>query len=126
MEIHVKKGMNLPLGPRVWGTAKDLLPASVGLLARDFPHSDMRLQVEEGQLISPGDLLWQDKKSSAGNYISPYGGEILAIHKDAQGKLLSLEIALDQQSLVRALPSYAGMHRRLSGEALAEKNEDLQ
>lgn len=92
--------MPLPGDPVVGSSIEDAGPVGkVGLLGvGDFPGLRPSMQVDEGDKVKPGQVLWVDKKNPALVGIAPAGGTVSAIYRGARRSLLSVAIDLDEKS----------------------------
>jgi Na+-transporting NADH:ubiquinone oxidoreductase subunit A len=81
IKIHVRKGHPLEFA----GRPSDLLspgenPATVGVLPEQIPHINPRLNVDVGDRVKIGSVLFSDKRRDDLRFLSPGGGEIAAVH----------------------------------------------
>ena len=68
---------------------------SVALLGRDYHGLKPTMAVQEGDIVSVGQLLFTDKRNPGVNFTSPGAGKVAAIHRGARRALQAVEIELD-------------------------------
>ena len=96
MQITIKKGLDLPLtgspeqriedGPDI---------ARVAVLGGDYVGMKPTMLVAEGDRVSLGQPLFEDKKNPGVQYTAPAAGEIEAINRGARRVLQSVVIRVD-------------------------------
>lgn len=89
------KGLDLPLSgaPRQEIELGPMVQ-SVGLVADDYIGMKPTMQVVEGDQVSLGQVLFEDKKTPGVKYTSPGTGTVKAIHRGAKRKFESIVIEL--------------------------------
>jgi Na+-transporting NADH:ubiquinone oxidoreductase subunit A len=97
MVIKIKKGLDLPLaGKPQQKIFEDGNPIrSVAVIGQDFHGLRPSLQVQEGDRVKLGQVLFVDKKHPEIKYTSPGCGIVKAINRGARRALLSVVIELD-------------------------------
>ncbi len=96
MAVHlIKKGLDLPIrgapdqrveaGPAV---------SKVAVLARDYPFMKPRMNVQVGDRVKRGQLLFEDRKTEGVRFTSPAAGVVSAIHRGARRALRSVVVDL--------------------------------
>ncbi len=91
--IRLRKGLNIRLAGRA---EKILLPESpvthFGIRFADFPGLVARLEVDEGDTVKAGTVLFYDKAYPEVRYVSPVSGVVTAIRRGAKRLLTELVI----------------------------------
>ena len=94
--IKIKKGLDLPISGK---PAAEIHPGNeikhVALLGHDYVGMKPRFEVEVGDSVKLGQLLFFDKKMPAIRYTSPGGGKVAAIHRGPKRIFLSIIIELE-------------------------------
>ncbi|GAA3908137.1 Na(+)-translocating NADH-quinone reductase subunit A [Halomonas cibimaris] len=95
--IEVKKGLDLPITgvpvPRI-DAAK---PARhVAILGTDYVGMKPTMEVQVGEKVKLGQLLFTDKKIAGVRFTAPAAGEIAAINRGEKRRLLSVVIKVDE------------------------------
>lgn len=101
MALHNnRKGLDLPISG-VPDAAVDRLkpPRQVALLGADFVGMKPTLHVREGDTVSRGQLLFDDKKTPGVRFTAPAEGTIAAIHRGDKRVFQSLVIELSSGEL---------------------------
>lgn len=94
--IRIRRGLDLPISgaPRQEiGTSNRT--RSVAVLGRDFVGMKPTMEVQVGERVKLGQLLFTDKKTPGVRYTSPGCGTIAAINRGDRRMLLSVVIDLD-------------------------------
>lgn len=76
------------------------MPARVALLGADYPGMRPTMRVREGDSVSRGDVLFEDKKTPGVRFTAPLGGRVSAVHRGERRAFLSLviEVSPDERS----------------------------
>jgi len=94
--IKIKRGLNIPIqgAPR---QAIEDAPAvrAVALVGFDYVGMKPTMEVQEGQRVKLGQLLFTDKKTEGVRYTSPATGVVAAINRGAKRVLQSVVIDID-------------------------------
>ena len=106
--IKLKKGLNLPItgepnqvvhdGPKI---------TKVALNGDDLVGMKPTMEVQVGDKVKVGQLLYTDKKTAGVNYTSPGCGEVIAVNRGERRKFLSIVIKLEGEDHVN-FDSYRG------------------
>ncbi|MEM9257073.1 MAG: Na(+)-translocating NADH-quinone reductase subunit A [Pseudomonadota bacterium] len=94
--IKIKRGLNIPIqgAPRqVIETAPTA--RAVALVGFDYVGMKPTMEVQEGEEVALGQLLFSDKKSPGVRYTSPASGRIAAVNRGAQRVLQSVVVEVD-------------------------------
>ena len=95
MNYKISKGLNLSLEGEI---TNHILPVNksstnkVAILGRDYHGIKPTMFVSEGEEVSQGDKLFEDKKNPGFNFLSPVNGKILEINRGDRRAFLSLVI----------------------------------
>ncbi|MBI1354320.1 MAG: Na(+)-translocating NADH-quinone reductase subunit A [Acidobacteria bacterium] len=93
----IKKGLDLPIaGDPVQSIEDAPQPTRVALIADDYIGMKPTMQVQVGDVVRRGQLLFEDKKTTGVRYTAPGGGEVVAVHRGDRRALLSVVIELDE------------------------------
>ena len=106
--MKITKGLDLPItGKPEQAVYAHPAPQTVAVLGRDFHDLRPALQVQEGDRVKRGQVLFTDRKSPGVNFTSPGGGVIKAINRGAKRVLNSVVIQLDAQEEAVSFPAYS-------------------
>ncbi len=96
MAEHVlKKGLDLPIrGAPEQRVENAPAVSKVAILARDYPFMKPRMQVQVGDQIRRGQVLFEDRKTDGVRFTSPGAGTVVAINRGARRALRSVVIDL--------------------------------
>jgi len=96
MSLHtVRRGFDVRVlgAPAADGRAPELrVPARIALLGADYPGMRPTMRVREGDAVSRGDVLFEDKKTPGVRFTAPLGGRVAAVHRGERRAFLSLVI----------------------------------
>jgi len=105
--IRIKRGLNLPIsGAPEQLLAGEFRPREVAILGRDYVGMKPTMAVQVGDKVKLGQPLFSDKKNPDVLYTAPGCGEVKAINRGYQRRLLSVVIELEGDEQV-ALNSYS-------------------
>ncbi len=94
--IKLKRGMNIPIAGSPRQSIEDAPPArSVALVGPDYIGMKPTMEVQEGERVLAGQLLFSDKKTEGVRYTAPASGTIAAINRGARRALQSVVIDVD-------------------------------
>ena len=104
MQFHLSRGLDIPMAgpPRADVHAKPV--ASVALLPGDYPGIKPVLRVEEGERVSLGQPLFEDRIDPRLRFVAPGAGLVNAIHRGAKRVLRAVVITLDGTAEVEFQP----------------------
>ena len=104
MQFHFRRGLDIPMAgpPRADVHAKPV--ASVALLPGDYPGIKPVLRVEEGERVSLGQPLFEDRIDPRLRFVAPGAGLVSAIHRGAKRILRAVVITLDGTAEVEFQP----------------------
>ena len=116
--FSVKKGLDLPIA----GVPEQSIDAGkavskVALVGFDYHGMKPTMEVNEGDRVRTGDLLFVDKKKEGVRFTSPGTGTVAAVNRGAKRVFQSVVIELDGSDEAVDF----GVDETVSGEALAEK-----
>jgi len=107
--IRIKRGLDLPLvGEPEQVIADTHKPRSVAVLGRDYVGMMPTMSVQVGDRVKLGQELFSDKKNPAVVFTAPAGGEVSAINRGYQRRLLSVVIDVDKNEESETFTSYSG------------------
>ncbi|MEX1099879.1 MAG: Na(+)-translocating NADH-quinone reductase subunit A, partial [Bacteriovoracaceae bacterium] len=106
--IKIKKGLNLPIegspeqkihqGPSI---------SKVALIGDDIVGMKPTMEVQVGDHVQAGQLLYRDKKTEGVNYTAPASGEVIEINRGARRAFQSVVIRVEGEGHVN-FDSYKG------------------
>lgn len=106
--MKITKGLDLPITGKpeqtIYAHPK---PQSVAVLGRDFHDLRPAMQVQEGDRVKRGQVLFTDRKNPGVNFTSPGGGVVKSINRGAKRVLNSVVIALDDAEEDISFTAYA-------------------
>ncbi|MGO3862147.1 MAG: Na(+)-translocating NADH-quinone reductase subunit A [Halomonas sp.] len=95
--IEVKKGLDLPITGAPEQRIEDARSVRhVAILGTDYVGMKPTMEVQEGDKVKLGQLLFTDKKIDGVRYTAPAAGEVLAINRGEKRRLLSVVIKVDE------------------------------
>jgi Na+-transporting NADH:ubiquinone oxidoreductase subunit A len=124
--IRIKRGLDLPIaGTPEQVVADSLRSRSVALLGADYVGMKPTMQVQLGDKVRVGQILFNDKKNPRVCYTAPASGTVSAINRGYQRRLLSLVIDTDEgeQEAFEQYPIYDS--EKLEGLAREQVVESL-
>ena len=84
--MKITKGLDLPItGKPEQAVYAHPAPQTVAVLGRDFHDLRPALQVQEGDRVKRGQVLFTDRKSPGVNFTSPGGGVIKQLTGERSG-----------------------------------------
>ncbi|QIB67351.1 Na(+)-translocating NADH-quinone reductase subunit A [Kineobactrum salinum] len=94
--IKIKRGMDIPiLGAPRQAIEEAPVARTAALVGPDYVGMKPTMEVEEGQRVKRGQLLFTDKKTPGVRYTAPAGGVVTAINRGARRVLQSVVIEID-------------------------------
>ena len=92
--IQIKRGLTLPFQaiPSRLDPQPAPTPSSVAILGHDYPNLKPRMMVKEGDSITTGQVLVEDKGLDDLPIVAPIAGVVKAIHRGQRRRLLSVVI----------------------------------
>ncbi|PCF93735.1 Na(+)-translocating NADH-quinone reductase subunit A [Vreelandella nigrificans] len=95
--IEVKKGLDLPITGAPEQRIEDARRVRhVAILGTDYVGMKPTMEVQEGDKVKLGQLLFTDKKIEGVRFTAPAGGEVVAINRGEKRRLLSVVIKVDE------------------------------
>jgi Na+-transporting NADH:ubiquinone oxidoreductase subunit A len=95
--IKIKKGLDIPIaGAPQTNIEAAAPPQNVALLGDDYVDMKPTLEVNVGDQVKRGQLLFSDKKMPRIRYTAPAAGEVIEINRGARRKFLSIVIKVDE------------------------------
>ena len=106
--MKISKGLDLPIiGKPEQAVYAHPAPQTVAVLGRDFHDLRPALQVQEGDRVKRGQVLFTDRKHPGVNFTSPGGGVVKSINRGAKRVLNAVIIQLDDQEEDVAFTAYS-------------------
>jgi Na+-transporting NADH:ubiquinone oxidoreductase subunit A len=94
--IRIKKGLDIPLAGAPEQVIDDAPRIdSVAVVGPDYNGLRPRMEVEEGDSVALGQVLFRDRQNPEVPFTAPGAGRIAAIHRGARRSLQSVVIELD-------------------------------
>ncbi|WP_447528528.1 Na(+)-translocating NADH-quinone reductase subunit A [Vreelandella sp. TE19] len=105
--IEVKKGLDLPITGAPEARIDDARPVRhVAILGTDYVGMKPTMEVQEGDKVKLGQLLFTDKKTEGVRFTAPAGGEVVAINRGEKRRLLSVVIKVDENEEAMTFASH--------------------
>lgn len=96
--MKITKGLDIPIsGAPEQTISEGAKVTTVAVVGRDYHGLKPTMQVQEGDHVRIGDVLFEDKKNPGVKFTSPGAGTIRAINRGARRVLQSVVIDLDEQ-----------------------------
>ncbi len=98
MSVHkIKKGLDLPIAGKPSQAISDGQPVKrVAVMADDFPGMKPGFEVEVGDSVRRGQLLFKDRRRGEVWHTSPGAGTVVGVHRGARRALLSVVVELNE------------------------------
>ncbi len=104
--IKIKRGMDIPIQGAPRQAIEDAPAArAVALVGFDYVGMKPTMEVQEGDRVKLGQLLFSDKKTEGVRYTAPASGVVSAINRGARRVLQSVVIDVDGDE-AESFPSY--------------------
>ncbi|WKD30025.1 Na(+)-translocating NADH-quinone reductase subunit A [Halomonas sp. KG2] len=105
--IEVKKGLDLPITGAPEQRIEDARPVRhVAILGTDYVGMKPTMEVQEGNKVKLGQLLFTDKKIDGVRFTAPASGEVVAINRGEKRRLLSVVIKVDENEEAMTFASH--------------------
>ncbi|PRY63961.1 Na+-transporting NADH:ubiquinone oxidoreductase subunit A [Vreelandella songnenensis] len=124
--IEVKKGLDLPITGAPEQRIEDAQPVRyVAILGTDYVGMKPTMEVQEGDKVKLGQLLFTDKKVEGVRFTAPASGEVVAINRGEKRRLLSVVIKVEENEEAMTFASHdrsslAQLDRQLVVDQLVE------
>ncbi|GAB2726640.1 Na(+)-translocating NADH-quinone reductase subunit A [Halomonas garicola] len=122
--IEVKKGLDLP----ITGAPEPRIDAAqpvrhVAILGPDYVGMKPTMEVQVGEKVKLGQLLFTDKKTAGVRFTAPAAGEVVAINRGEKRRLLSVVIQVDEgeEETVSFTAHERGALSRLERQAVVDQ-----
>lgn len=93
--ITIKKGLDLPIAGEPSKQISEHTPTKVALVGYDYVGMRPTMHVKEGDKVTKGQVLYEDKKRAGVLYTAPVGGTVVAVNRGERRVFESLVIAVD-------------------------------
>jgi Na+-transporting NADH:ubiquinone oxidoreductase subunit A len=105
---RIKKGLNLPInGEPVQEIVAGPEVSQVAILGFDYVGMKPTMEVQIGDKVKAGQLLFTDKKTEGVRYTSPGAGEVIAVNRGQKRVFQSVVVQLDGSDDSETFTSYA-------------------
>ncbi|WP_218313449.1 Na(+)-translocating NADH-quinone reductase subunit A [Halomonas sp. 18071143] len=105
--IEVKKGLDLPITGAPEQRVEDAqLVRHVAILGTDYVGMKPTMEVQAGDKVKLGQLLFTDKKVDGVRFTAPAAGEVVAINRGEKRRLLSVVIKVDENEEAMTFASH--------------------
>ncbi|NGO88756.1 MAG: Na(+)-translocating NADH-quinone reductase subunit A [Halomonas sp.] len=105
--IEVKKGLDLPItGAPEQRIENAQLVRHVAILGTDYVGMKPTMEVQAGDKVKLGQLLFTDKKVDGVRFTAPAAGEVVAINRGEKRRLLSVVIKVDENEEAMTFASH--------------------
>ncbi|PDH37303.1 MAG: NADH:ubiquinone reductase (Na(+)-transporting) subunit A [OM182 bacterium MED-G24] len=126
--IKIKRGLDLPIAGSPEQRIVEIAPArSVALSGEDYPGLKPTMEVNVGDRVSKGQLVFTCKKNNGIRYTAPASGTVSAINRGAKRAFLSLVIDVEGDEALafgkHEAASIAGLDRQVVADQLIESGE---
>ncbi|MFM8172859.1 MAG: hypothetical protein ACKN81_04890, partial [Pirellulaceae bacterium] len=94
----LKKGLTLPISGKPRQTIEPTPPPQkIALIASDYPGMRPTMEVEEGESVEAGQILFSDKKTDGLRYTAPTSGRVARILRGEKRSFLGVELDVEQR-----------------------------
>jgi len=119
--IKIKRGLDLPIAGAPTQRIEAARPVrSVAVIGSDYHGMKPTMEVQVGDRVKLGQVLFSDKKSPGVNYTAPGAGVVSAIHRGEKRVLQSVVIDLEGDEQVSFARYSSAELERLSNEQVRE------
>lgn len=106
-KIVLKKGVNIPLE----GTPEQKIynadaVSRFGIVGNDFVGFKPDMNVQVGEAVKEGTLLFGDKKNPGIRFVAPFSGKVVAVNRGDKRKFLSLELEIESLETKQIFRNY--------------------
>lgn len=121
--IKIKKGLDLPIsGAPKQSISEGKAATTVAVIGPDYPGLKPTMQVQVGDQVKLGQVLFFDKKNMDVAYTAPAGGVVKEINRGAKRSFQSIVIEVAQSEEAQTYTSYVTADlASLSGEAVTKQ-----
>ena len=98
--IKTRRGLDLPISGAPSDALDEKPVTSVALLGSDYPGLKPTMEVQPGDRVRAGDLLFTDKKNEGVRYTAPGSGTVAGVNRGARRAFQSLVINLEGHDAV--------------------------
>ncbi|MEM1153165.1 MAG: Na(+)-translocating NADH-quinone reductase subunit A [Pseudomonadota bacterium] len=120
--IKIKRGLDIPIQGAPEQVITDAAPArAVGIVGYDYVGMKPTMEVQEGDRVKRGQLLFTDKKTPGVRYTAPAGGVVAAINRGAKRVLQSVVIDIDEDEAEQFTPVAAADIGALDAQTVREQ-----
>ena len=120
--IRIKRGLDLPIAGSPEQRIDEIGPArSVALAGEDYPGLKPTMEVNVGDRVSKGQLVFTCKKNNGVRYTAPASGTVSSINRGAKRAFLSLSIDVDGDEAVSFTKHDAADIARLDRQVVADQ-----
>lgn len=93
LRFHIPQGLNLRFaGAPERGQPQPKETTQVAQVALDFQGVKPDVQIEVGQRVAAGEVLWRDRTRPKVCFCAPASGQVTAIHRGAKRRLISVTL----------------------------------
>jgi Na+-transporting NADH:ubiquinone oxidoreductase subunit A len=127
MATHrIRKGLDLPISGQPTQVIRDTPRVTrVAVMADDFPGMKPRMEIEEGETVKRGQVLFEDRKSPGVLHTAPGAGRVIGVNRGAKRVLQSVVIDLsDSERAGEPRPDEIATFSSYSGRSAAELTRD--
>lgn len=123
--IRVRNGLDLPIsGAARQDDIEEKFTGRVALVADDYVGMKPTMEVNEGDRVLAGQIVFTDKKTPGVNFTAPAAGTIVGVNRGEKRRFESVEIEVDGDEQVQ-FPSHANsdltrLGREVARNALVE------
>ena len=91
-KIKIKRGLDIPFEGKASGRLETVTPSLIGLCPDDFPGHVWKSCVKEGDKVSMGSPLFQDKATGLIKIVSPLKGTVGEVRRGERRKILAITV----------------------------------
>lgn len=127
MALHrIKKGLDLPISGVPEQVVEDAPPVDrVGIIASDYVGMKPRWEIQQGDTVRRGDLLFEDRKNAGVRYTASAAGTVVAVNLGARRALQSVVIELNEREQAgQTTDEDHAAFEAFTGKPLAELDAD--
>lgn len=122
--IKIKKGLDLPVqGQPDQNKMVEKQVTRVALLGSDYPGMKPAMEVQIGDKVKKGSLLFTDRKNPGVKYTSPAGGKVIEINRGAKRVFQSIVIEIEKNEKEETFKSFRNLNKIKREDAVHQIND---
>lgn len=110
--IKIKKGLDLPIqGKPDQNNIATKKITKVAIVGSDYPGMKPAMEVQIGDKVKKGQILFTDRKNPGVNFAAPAGGKVIEINRGAKRLFQSLVIEIEKNEKEESFKSFRSLNK---------------